>query len=675
MPADERKEADAHWADYLSKHLKRRAGDLVPVVIHPAEAPEGSLMVTVQLDKSAKHDYEVKYNEAGVRLIGRDKEKMLWLVYQFMSAVGTSDPRISVKELPPAVLSCRNDTVGDFAFEYRGIYTPSNANPDEMGIFASHHVDYDWGLWGHNLHKIFGDNPIPESAYALVDEARSEEQYCFSSAELYQAVESHIIDQFGYGNADDFARFCIMPNDNSEVCQCEACRNAGNTAESATPAVTAFIEKLAKRFPHHRFFTSGYSTTKQPPTHQLPSNVGVLMSALDVPLSADFTATPQGRKFDETYKSWKAATSCIYVWDYMRNFDDYLTPYPCLGLLQVRLRHFRDLGVRGMFYNGSGEDYATFDAMQTAALAGLLVCPDAAVPTFADEYFRRAYPRTAFRISKFYDEIEQKAYSNSKENPLEPYAGIAAAERSYLTRESFEAFCTGLDADAKHTSAEERKKLNKLLTALNFTRLEMLRLQNAPDRKAASAELLAGLEGYAAFPEMANYREAHGQLADYIKEWRTSPPWSDTSGDRLFKSSVKVLTANDSDSPAADPRTLTDGLRGFASDYHTGWTVSAQPQWECEIPALAGSAVTTLRVGLLHCRQWRIYLPKAVEVWQGSACIGKASPAAASSGAFSERTVISVPLNGYNSDVPVRLRLTQSDNKRSTLAIDEIGMY
>lgn len=673
IPANESKEADAHWADYLSTRMKRRAGSLVPVVIHPTEAPEGSLVVTVQLDKTAAHDYEVKYDEQGLRLIGRDKEKMLWLVYQFMSAVGTSDPRISVSDLPPAVLSCRNDTVGDFAFEYRGIYSPSNADPDQMGIFASHNVDYDWGLWGHNLHKAFGGNPIPESARALVDGNRSEEQYCFSSESLYQAVESYIIDQYGYGTADENARFCVMPNDNGEVCQCEACRKVGNTATSATPAVTAFIEKLAKRFPHHRFFTSAYSTTKQPPSHKLPSNVGVLMSALDVPLSADFTATPQGRKFDGDCKSWAAATSCIYVWDYMRNFDDYLTPYPCLKLLQTRLQHFRELGVRGMFYNGSGEDYATFDDMQTATLAGLLVCPDASVSAYTGEYLRRAYPHTADRLRKFYDEIEEKAFSNSGNHPLEPYSGIAAAERAYLTRKSFEAFCTGLDAASKHTTAEERKKLNKVLTALNFTRLEMLRLQSTPSNKGASAELLAGLEGHTAFPEMKNYREAHGLVADYIQEWRAASPWLDTSGDKLLKASVKILTDRDNNNP--DPVTLTDGLRGFASDYHTGWIVAGDPRWECEIPAKAVSTATSLRIGLLHCKKWRIYLPKTVEVWQGAACIGKVAPAAASSAAFSERMEISVPLKGYKSDAPIRLRLTQSDNKRSTLAIDEIGMF
>ncbi len=57
---------------------------------------------------------------------------------------------------------------------------------------------------------------------------------------------------------------------------------------------------------------------------------------------------------------------------YERNYDDYLSPFPCLLVMQQRLELYRQLGIKGVFVNGSGDDYSAFDDMQTHVLALLL---------------------------------------------------------------------------------------------------------------------------------------------------------------------------------------------------------------------------------------------------------------------------------------------------------------
>ena len=130
-------------------------------------------------------------------------------------------------------------------FEYRGIYSPSNADPELMPVTASHHVDYDWGLWGHNLRRVFPGG-VPEEALAWVDGQRDENQFCFSSELLFKAVEAYVTDNYGETGG---VRFAIMPNDNGAVCACKACTAAGNTRKVATPSVSRFIRRLAARFP------------------------------------------------------------------------------------------------------------------------------------------------------------------------------------------------------------------------------------------------------------------------------------------------------------------------------------------------------------------------------------------------------------------------------------------
>ena len=51
----------------------------------------------------------------------------------------------------------------------------------------------------------------------------------------------------------------------------------------------------------------------------MPENTGVLISAIDFPLSYGFESTSQAADFAAKIKQWRAVTPNIYVWDYMRN--------------------------------------------------------------------------------------------------------------------------------------------------------------------------------------------------------------------------------------------------------------------------------------------------------------------------------------------------------------------
>ena len=141
---------------------------------------------------------------------------MLWLVYQFISAVGVDNYKLKSSDLPPAIIDI-NESSGKFAFDYRSIYSPANSNPEMFPITATSNIDYDWGIWGHNLHKVLGKNP-DKRVFAVVNGEIDYEQYCFTSASLFKAVENYIYDNYGNGNNDSGSRFAIFPADNSIVC-------------------------------------------------------------------------------------------------------------------------------------------------------------------------------------------------------------------------------------------------------------------------------------------------------------------------------------------------------------------------------------------------------------------------------------------------------------------------
>ena len=400
--------------------------------------------------------------------------------------------------------------------EYHGLYTPSNTK-EVQETMNTNHPDYDWGLWGHNLVKVIKAE-LTDDMYATVDGKKTKKQLCFSSKELYNVVRNYIIDQYGYGNDDYSERISIMPMDNKLACTCQRCKAKGNTVGIATPAVTAFITKLAKEFPRHHFFTSAYHTTQKAPTTTLPQNVGVFISSIPLPVKVDFTKSKGYGEFQTMAAAWKQKCQRIYVWDYERNFDDYLSPFPCLLAMQSRLQLYSQLGVLGVFFNGSGDDYSAFDDMQTHVLALMMDNPDMDVHDAVSNYFKDNYPITAPILIKYYWTLELRTKKTNCELPL--YGTMKDMCESYLDAQEFVDFRRKLDAASKQTMGDERKRLNILLTSLAYTQLEMYRCGIIAKNEDMAGEMKEILKGHREIKSMKNRDEVGHTIDEYLKLWK-----------------------------------------------------------------------------------------------------------------------------------------------------------
>lgn len=416
------------------------------------------------------------------------------------------------------LLSACNATA-QHSFEWRSIYSPTNTDGAIREAYGTSHVDYDWDLWGHNLKKIVGAHPHRDMLATIADTV-CDRQYCFSSSRLYDTIQEYILDQYGEGTPQYSARICIMPQDNKLACQCAKCRKAGNTDGNATPAVTKMLRRLAARFPRHQFFTSSYHSTRVAPDEPLPENVGVLLSAIDLPMRVDFSATEGYRRFMMTARQWKSKAKRIYVWDYERNYEDYLSPFPCLYVMQARLRLYRELGLQGVFMNGSGDEYSSFDDMQTVVLAKLMKDPDLDIDSAVHAYYDEFYPQTASLIADYYLGLEHRVKETNHLLPL--YATTEELVESYLVPEEFRRWRADLDRASKSVRKPERTRLNYLLTALSFTQLQLLSLDKSrlqePDSPESILrdEMLEVLRGHKELKGMTYYSETYNKIDDYI---------------------------------------------------------------------------------------------------------------------------------------------------------------
>lgn len=562
-------------------------------------------------------------------------------------------------------------TANDETFDYREIYLPYSFMCDEKEL-GLNNVERDWAIWGHNLSRV-----VPErhsnSIYANVGGNTVKKQFCFSSPQLQIYISKFIDEECGNNRPQ---RFAVLPNDNDIVCQCARCRELGCTPTDATPAVFALLDKLAANYPKHKFFTSYYLTTRQLPKAPLPDNVGVLVSAMDYPLSA--VETPRERKFEQLLKDWSSVCRNVYVWDYINNFDDYYTPFPIYAVVQRRLQLYARTGVKGVFLNGSGHDYSTFNRINTYVLAALLSSPDADWREVLTETCRRFFPTAGETLARFRMEQEDYVVATGRILPL--YDGVAAAVRSYLPRESFLDFYAKMERLAASTSGSEGAGINRILRAVTLTRLELMRLDGiAPEEVGKARALLARLDSIDDVSvvnmngkkwETRIYSESYWTVDNYISDYRQMLDLcAEQKENILLHQPLTALTRLDED--YSDLSVLTDGMAGLPGNYHCGQLISsANPSLNIALPA--GHRYRRVRAGLTSNIQFRIALPLRVTLSCGGREIGSIvpSPVLAPSG----RTTVEFNVPDWANQGTLVLRFFRNPEVH-TMAIDEIEAY
>lgn len=605
MPKDEYSKKDNKWTEYIILQSKNRVND-ISIINSKKRFTNNEKTIYIHLDNRIKNDYLISVNKNEIILSAPTDRKMLWLIYQWIAKTAETDKRWNAKDLNPAIIDIKN-VEGKFDFSYRSIYSSEMSNYDKITLSGDMHVDYDWGIWGHNLKNVFPDKKIPNDAMATINGTKTDKQFCFSSETLRESISEYIYNSFGNGKDGNIGWFAILPNDNMDVCMCEKCKRIGNTDKSATPAVTSLIIKLAEEFPEHYFYTSAYNTTINAPQNKLPQNVGVIISAINLPMNTHSTDSDKYIKWENKLKAWKSITDKIIVWDYMRNFDDYLTPFPCLYSIQNRLKWFKSLGIYGVFYNGSGDDFSTFDDIQTFVISSLLKDINLDIKALTKKYLWNYYKLSKELIFDYYFKTEEKVIENNIN--LEWYSAIDYSINTYLNVNDFRDFYNKLDLISKQTEDEERNKLNRLLTAMNFTQLEIIRsgyYTNNSSEINKAKDFLELLRGHKSFKNMSKYKEAFGDISEYISSW-------ETINFHKQKKSYQIIV-NDN----KNCKKLTDGYYGFPNDYHLHWDILDKERNEIIISDNRLDGKLILGFSFLYAPKWNIGLPTKIEIYKNN---------------------------------------------------------
>lgn len=611
-------------AGYLYYHLKKRTLNSTNLVLQATDQSENvsplAKRITLVIDPLLEQDYCIKNSGAALDVQVRDTRTMKWLVYQLIDAISKEDNRFDTSDLPPAILAFETGCY-THDFVYREPYYRGNLEIDQSGVLGNHNVELDWGIWGHNLSKILEGNN-DSSVYARIDGQINKEQYCFTSPVLKDVVTAYIVDNFGEEEAFSFV---ITPQDNDLICGCESCtkRNAGR--KDAAESVAFLVNQLASRFVKHQFFTLMYRTTSEVPTTVLEKNVGVLISTIDIPKGIDLQSAVNHNKGVQRWvrelEQWKAKTTLLYIWDYSANFDDYLTPIPVLYSLQKQLQFYKKMGVTGVFLNGSGYDYSSFEGVKNYVASALMKDVNLSVEQLITQYFQKFYPTYGAFLAAYYMKLETRFELKNMPYPL--YGSMQEIAYTYLDIQDFMTFYSQLETLVQAKKGQEYELLRKLYIGLTFTRMQLAYNQGIEAYGVGKKQghkvvfnseisqwisLLKEAKKY----NIVTYKEVGGGLDDYIKQWDTLFVGGSYEN-LLLNTGVDVLSKKDEG--ADKSALLNNGLKGLYTDYHLGWYISSEDDLHVSFDTSKLLGKKNIALSFLVLQKHRFEAPEYIEFW------------------------------------------------------------
>lgn len=219
--------------------------------------------------------------------------------------------------------------------------------------------------------------------------------------------------------------FPVEPMDNSAFCKCDNCRplyektnvestnfSTGRYSDYFFQFVNAVTKELNKTHPDKQIITLAYGSHAARPSYELDPNVIVeyCFASNRSPFS------PQYAHEENQLRDWveNGGKRDMYLWLYdtfplesARNAKYHCFPGFFAHTIGEQMKFFHDLGIKGMFHCGYGQEveaYLTFRMMDDPTLS---------VVDLLNEYFDKMYGPAGKPMKTMYVEME-KCYSDPK---------------------------------------------------------------------------------------------------------------------------------------------------------------------------------------------------------------------------------------------------------------------
>jgi hypothetical protein len=295
-----------------------------------------------------------------------------------------------------------------------------------------------WGMFVHTFDDLippdeyFTDHP---EYYALVNGRRlSDGQLCLSNPELMAELKKNLGDRMEAEPEKTF--WSVSQNDCYNYCECNGCQKLYDKYESISGAYVQMANDIAEGFPDKQISTLAYQFTRSAPKNIVPhDNVNIMFCSIECNRSMPLADDPRSAGFANEMKDWDKLTNNIFAWDYIVQFNNYLTPFPNFHVLQPNIQFFHQNGVNMMFQQGSGHSWSDLSDLKQYLVAKLLWDPYLNADSLVNHFINNYYGNAAKFIREYYDLTHQNLIERQDAQVLDIYGFPVYYKDAHLTAE------------------------------------------------------------------------------------------------------------------------------------------------------------------------------------------------------------------------------------------------
>ncbi|HPR88076.1 MAG TPA: DUF4838 domain-containing protein [bacterium] len=442
---------------------------------------------------------------------------------------------------------------------------------------------YGRGYYVHTFDRLvpradyFASHP---EYYCWMNGKRIHDQLCLSHPEVLRLTIAHL--RQAMVEQPDRKYWSVSQNDNFSYCQCPDCQKIIEEEGSPAGPLLRFVNAVAKEFPDKVISTLAYQFSRPAPRITRPAeNVQIVLCTIELNRSKPIEADPESQDFVRDIHEWSQRTRNLFIWDYVVQFTNFVSPFPNLHVLQPNLQFFVRNGGLEHFQQSNGQSGGEMAELKNWLIAKWLWNPDLDGDSLKKDFLQGYFAAAAPFIGAYLGQLETELMRSGQR--LDIYGSPVWNAATFLSAENVAEYSRLFD-QAEAAVADQPGLLQRVRTArmpLQYAVMEIgkddLFGPRGWYREEGGAfvlrpEMRATLEKFHTAGQAAGLglvNESGFTLEDY---YQTTLRFIDArvEGNLAFR---KPVTAAPMPSPKyanGDLAVLTNGVQG-ASDYKVHW--------------------------------------------------------------------------------------------------------
>ena len=631
-------------AEVLQKYLLQISGTAIPIM----SADEGRSKYEIVLGQNDRLDelnlglnlntlkedgFLIRTDSARLIIVGGVEKGTLYGVYTFLEKyMGCRMYSPTVKVIPKqeriALRPINDLQIPAITFRdthYRGTWHAEYSDwhkldHDENGNRTS------WGMWCHTFNALvppevyYDEHP---EYYSMVNGERIPTQLCLTNPDVLEITISNLRKKIAANPNASY--WSVSQNDNKNFCTCDKCKAIDDREGSPSGSIINFVNQVADQFPNKMISTLAYEYGRRAPKTLKPrENVNIMLCSIEAFRHKPIDQDPASADFVRDVEDWSKIAKDIIVWDYVVQFNNLVSPFPNLHVLQPNLKFFADHGVNAMFEQGNREVGGEFAALRAYMISKLLWNPSESADTVMNDFLNGYYAAAGPFIRQYIDLMRDALLKSEK--PLRIFGTPIEAASSYLTPALIEQYETIFD-NAEAAVADSAVILERVKIARQP--IEFAIMEQAKKNFAGELGVFEKVNGK--WEVKTAIRSKIDPFTDLliregvtqVKEWSCSPEEYRSAMYRLFSQGMRehhalgkkmtlISPAMDKLPKDQDPAMLTDGKRG-SHDYDYNWFSFPGENLEVVIDLESSKTVRRIESAYYQYAFWLRVLPKKVE--------------------------------------------------------------